>query len=1035
MAMAENSSVNDVQEKVREEIERTLQEGKKRLSLPSYLLGEPLHEIPDVVFGLTELEELDLTQNNIRVVPERIRELTNLKRLFLFHNPVEKLPDIPGVALNWTSYLRCRKHLSRQHVDGILIEIDGLGRSIPKQSQKQQLWQELARLPNLHGLFVRGRHASAKDVMPEPSSNVRELIDRLGSFGQLEALGLSGLLLEEVPTGIRELKRLRSLDLSAAGLREIPDWIGELEQLRLLLLGQNPLTSLPSSLVNLSELALLYLHDTQLAVVPEVVFELTSLKSLNLSRIRTGYKGQIKQIPGAILRLSNLVSLQLLGQPIEIPPPEVTADGVEAIKNYWRQQQEVGVDYLAEAKLIIVGEAGAGKTSLAKKIKDPAYDLNLKEDSTEGIDVIRWSFPSALRVRRDGQEELHPTEFKASIWDFGGQEIYHATHQFFLTRRSLYALVADDRKEDTDFNWWLQIVEMLSDRSPLFIVQNEKQDRQRDIDLGTLRAHFPNLREAFRVNLSTNRGVEQLTTAIRQELERLPHIGTPLPKTWSKVRAALEGDPRHYVSLDEYLAICEANGFTRREDKLQLSGYLHDLGISLHFQDDPVLKNTVILKPKWGTNAVYRVLDDHTILDHRGRFGPDDLARIWCDPEYSSMRDELLQLMMRFQLCYQLPDRPAYIAPQLLSPTRPAYDWTGDGGLILRYEYEFMPKGILTRFIVAVNHLIENQDFVWKSGVILAREGARAEVIEDYTRRKITVRANGTDARGLLAIVDDQLERIHATFPRLKYDKLLPCICEVCQEREEPFAYPLSELRDFAMEGAGIQCRVSRKLVDAAELIRKVLLPSAVEPIVMGTHRVGLLPEPPAPEHSREVFVSYAWTDESSHMVDRLEEALAKSGVTLVRDRNEMRYKDSIRGFMKRIGRGKFIVVVVSKNYLESTSCMFEMTEIVTRGDIRNRVFPIVLPDADIYNARGRLRYIKHWEQKKAELDKEMKAVGGEYLQGIREELDLYALIRQTIAKITDLLGDMNALTVDAHQGSGFSSLIESVKARLSEER
>ncbi|WP_347242416.1 hypothetical protein [Nostoc sp. FACHB-888] len=28
-------------------------------------------------------------------------------------------------------------------------------------------------------------------------------------------------------------------------------------------------------------------------------------------------------------------------------------------------------------------------------------------------------------------------EFRVNIWDFGGQEIYHATHQFFLTRRSL----------------------------------------------------------------------------------------------------------------------------------------------------------------------------------------------------------------------------------------------------------------------------------------------------------------------------------------------------------------------------------------------------------------------------------------------------------------------------------------------------------------------------------------------------------------------------------------------------------------------
>ncbi|MEZ4645209.1 MAG: hypothetical protein R3E31_21165 [Chloroflexota bacterium] len=27
------------------------------------------------------------------------------------------------------------------------------------------------------------------------------------------------------------------------------------------------------------------------------------------------------------------------------------------------------------------------------------------------------------------------------MWDFGGQSVYHATHQFFLTKSSVYVLV------------------------------------------------------------------------------------------------------------------------------------------------------------------------------------------------------------------------------------------------------------------------------------------------------------------------------------------------------------------------------------------------------------------------------------------------------------------------------------------------------------------------------------------------------------------------------------------------------------------
>jgi GTPase SAR1 family protein len=37
--------------------------------------------------------------------------------------------------------------------------------------------------------------------------------------------------------------------------------------------------------------------------------------------------------------------------------------------------------------------------------------------------------------------------FRVNIWDFGGQEIYHQTHQFFLSKRSLYL----DEILDSDF--------------------------------------------------------------------------------------------------------------------------------------------------------------------------------------------------------------------------------------------------------------------------------------------------------------------------------------------------------------------------------------------------------------------------------------------------------------------------------------------------------------------------------------------------------------------------------------------------------
>ncbi len=270
-----------------------------------------------------------------------------------------------------------------------------------------------------------------------------------------------------------------------------------------------------------------------LTKIPEEVFELKKIKTLNLSGNR------IDELPESIGNLSNLTELDLRRNPLDIPPIEVANQGIKAIKEYFRQLNEEGKDYIYEAKLLIVGEAGAGKTTLAKKIENPEYQLR-DEKSTEGIDVIQWKFP--MDNSRD---------FRVNIWDFGGQAIYHATHQFFLTKRSLYTLVADSRKEDTDFYYWLNIVEQLSNNSPLLIIKNEKQDRQREIHERALRGQFTNLKETLATNLKTNRGLDKILAKIRSYIQNLPQIGQVLPKTWVKVRQALENEPRNYISKRE----------------------------------------------------------------------------------------------------------------------------------------------------------------------------------------------------------------------------------------------------------------------------------------------------------------------------------------------------------------------------------------------------------------------------------------------------------------------------------------------------
>jgi internalin A len=122
--------------------------------------------------------------------------------------------------------------------------------------------------------------------------------------------------------------------------------------------------------------------------------------------------------------------------------------------------------------------------------------------------------------------------------------------------------------------------------------------------------------------------------------------------------------------------------------------------------------------------------------------------------------------------------------------------------------------------------------------------------------------------------------------------------------------------------------------------------------------------------------------------VDQLQQALGERDIRLIRDREEVRYKDSIGDFMRRIGQGKCIVVVVSERYLKSENCMYEMVEIAKAQAFRGRIFPIVLADANIYKATGRVRYVRHWEEEIRELDEALKTVRGDNLTNLQDDLN-----------------------------------------------
>lgn len=185
--------------------------------------------------------------------------------------------------------------------------------------------------------------------------------------------------------------------------------------------------------------------------------------------------------------------------------------------------------------------------------------------------------------------------------------------------------------------------------------------------------------------------------------------------------------------------------------------------------------------------------------------------------------------------------------------------------------------------------------------------------------------------------------------------------------------------------------------------------------------------------YERSVFISYAWGDKREEIVNQIDEALQKRGIKITRDKRDLGYKGSIKEFMERTGQSNCVIVVISDRYLRSPNCMFELVEIAENKQFQDRIFPVVLADADIYDPVKRLDYVKYWEDKRNELAHAVKQVDPTNLQNIRADMDLYDRIRDKISGLTSILKDMNTLTPTVHQDSDFNYLYDAIEKRISE--
>jgi Leucine-rich repeat (LRR) protein len=370
------------------------------------LNGTDIKDIPSCISEMSALDTLDVGFNGLVSLPPWLSEMPSLKRLYLSGNQKLTLPEwlsaIPnlkdlylgGTGLTavpqWLKRMPQLKALDLSQIEaGHIPEWIGTLRNLQvlnlTECNLAQVPEWISQLEKLTDLELVDNHLT-------------HVPDQLSQLQSLTSLNLSRNKLIDISESIFELENLETLWIAMIGLQSLSESIGKLRKLRWLSLTSNELTALPESMNQLQSLELLFLKNNRFESLPEVVWELTALKDLNLSNdiYHEGNKNQINEISARVLRLENLRSLNLQGNPLQTPPPEVVDKGLEAVLNYFRQIEDKGQDFLYEAKLLIVGEPGAGKTSFANKIQNPAYQLTDDQphydwDSTNNL-ILRYTY-------------------------------------------------------------------------------------------------------------------------------------------------------------------------------------------------------------------------------------------------------------------------------------------------------------------------------------------------------------------------------------------------------------------------------------------------------------------------------------------------------------------------------------------------------------------------------------------------------------------------------------------------------------------
>ncbi|NIM14508.1 MAG: TIR domain-containing protein [Candidatus Aminicenantes bacterium] len=746
-----------------------------------------------------------------------------------------------------------------------------------------------------------------------------ELIKQLEKkYGwNLKKINIEEIFLFSVPNGyaVDENENIIGLKLINLKISDISEIVG-LTALKRLNLAFNQISDI-SAVRGLTALTHLYLSRNQ---IPDIsaLKDLKNLKELNISSNR------ISQLPEELLDLGLEIKLSfdrnpgifLEDNPLETPPLEIVKKGIKAVKAYFESLKKEKTFPLNEVKVLIVGDGGTGKTSLVKRLLEREFDKN--EPQTHGINIDIWGIT--------GREK----EIKVHLWDFGGQEIMHATHQFFFSKRSLYILVLDGRKEE-DAEYWLKHIESFGGESPILVIINKiDQNPGFEVNRKFLMEKYPGIKGFYRISCCTGAGIDTFRQALNSHLNQIEFLKTIWAKSWFDVKSYFESMREDFISYEKYIEICEKHNIMDEKSQQTLADFLNDLGIVLHFSD-PALKETNVINPEWATGAVYDIINSQTLADNKGILYKSELNKILNRHRYPMRKhDFIIELMKKFELCFLLK-KDTILVPDLLAVEEPEFEFDYQKAFKFLVQYDFLPKSVVVRFIVRMHKEIK-EELRWRTGVLLEDPlfGCITVVKVDNKDKKLMVFVSGSQAREYFPIIRKTLQDINSSFEKIDAREMVPCNCRECISIKEPYFYEYSFLIKALKKG-----------------LKDVLCQKSLENVSIDSLLTGIELERHDADYQWDVFISY-----SSNDATIIEEILAdfnRHGISYWWDKEQIQPGDIItRSIEEGLENSRFVMPCFSRNQLESGWCRAEYEAILNRilsGTSEQKIIPLILDE------------------------------------------------------------------------------------------